>query len=116
MPYGTGGVFSLGRQEVHEPLYNWDVARDPRSNPRGKVSWLVLYLGAVQTALAALEQETADAWATTADAQARTIGKVSFIEKLCPIVHGLVLPVLVLLALEEELSTLREAASSLSMT
>jgi hypothetical protein len=45
-----------------------------------------------------------------ADAQARTIDKVSFVEKLCPNVHGLVLTVLVLSALKEELVALREVA------
>jgi len=57
-----------------------------------------------------LKRETADARAAAADAQARTIGKVSFIEKLCPNVHGLILTVLVLSALEEELAALQEAA------
>ena len=66
------------------------MAHDPHFDPRGKVSWLALCLDAVQTALAALEWETADAQAVAVDAQTRTIGKVSFIEKLCPNVHGLV--------------------------
>ena len=68
MPYGTGGVFSLGRQEVHEPLYNWDAARDPCSNPRGEVSRLALCLDVVQTALVTSERETADAREAAADA------------------------------------------------
>ena len=80
-------------QEVHEPLHNWDAAPDPHSVPGGEVSWLALCLDAVQTALSALEWEIADAWAATADAQAKTIGKVSFIEKLYPTIHGLVLTV-----------------------
>ena len=51
----------------------------------------MLCLNAVQAALAALERVTASALVVAADAQARTIGKVSFVEKLCPNVHGLVL-------------------------
>ena len=35
---------------------------------------------------------------------------ISFVEKLCPNVHGLILTVLVLSALEEELAALQEAA------
>jgi len=80
-------------QEVHEPLHNWDAAPDPHSVPGGEVSWLALCLDTVQTALSALEWEIADAWAATADAQAKTIGKVSFIEKLYPNVNGLVLTI-----------------------
>ena len=41
------GSFSLGRWEVHEPLRNRDVARDPCSDPRGEVSQLALCLNAV---------------------------------------------------------------------
>ena len=57
-----------GRREVHEPLCNQDVACDPRSDHRGKVSRLALYLSTIQTILAASERETVDAWAAVADA------------------------------------------------
>ena len=90
---GTRAVFSLGHREVHEPLHNQDAAHDPRSNRRGKVSRLTLCLDAIQTALASSERETAYARVVATDAQAGTIGKVSFIEKLCLNVHGLVLMV-----------------------
>ena len=73
-----------GHQEVHEPLRNRDAAHDPRSDPEGEVSWLALCLDTIETALAASERETTDARAAAADAQARMIGKVSLIKKLCP--------------------------------
>ena len=53
----------------------------------------MLCLDAFQTALAASERETIDARAAAADAHARTIDKVPFVEKLCPNVHGLILMV-----------------------
>ena len=69
------------------------MACDPRSIPGGKVSRLTLYLNVVHIALAALEQETTDARVVAANAQARMIGKVSFINKLYPNVNNLVLTV-----------------------
>ena len=92
-PLEPEGSSSPGCQEVHEPHRNRDVAHDLCSDPGGEVSQLALCLDAVQTALATSEWETTDARAVATDAQARMIGKVSFIEKLCPNVHGLVLMV-----------------------
>jgi len=67
-PMELEGSSPPGHWEVHEPLHNRDVAHDPRSNPRGVVSWLMLCLDAVQIALAPSEQETADARAAATDA------------------------------------------------
>ena len=58
----------LGRWEVHEPLCDWDVAHDLCFDARHEVSRLELCIDAVQTALAASERETVDAWAAVADA------------------------------------------------
>ena len=63
------------------------------SDLEGEISQLALCLDAIQTALAASERDTAVAWVAAAGAQAKTISKVSFIEKLCPNVHSLVLMV-----------------------
>ena len=79
-----------GLWEVHEPLHNWDAARDPRSDLGGEISQLTLFLNAIQTAHIASKWETTNAQVATTDAQARTIDNISFIEKLCPNVHGLV--------------------------
>ena len=46
-PMEQEGSSPPGRQEVHEPLRNRDVARDPRSNLRGVVSQLALCLDTV---------------------------------------------------------------------
>ena len=66
-----------------------DEARGQHSDARREVAWLEVCLDAIQTALNALEWETATAWAPTADAQARTIGRVPFAEGLHPCVHDL---------------------------
>ena len=67
-PAEPEGSSPPGHQEVHEPLHNWDAARDPCSDPRGEISRLAFYLDVVQTTLAALERETTDAWVTAAGA------------------------------------------------
>ena len=69
-PMELEGSSPPGHREVHEPLRNQDAAHDPCSDPGGKVSRLALCLDTIQTALAALERETADARAVAANAQA----------------------------------------------